>query len=341
MVRVTWFSLWLSTLVAAALWGAEQSNPRPEREALSPGRVRILQVADRPAPRGRAISNEAATRWPLIDGYCDPNQIVYDKECFERYLSFYENRPRICGSGPSCEMTIGGMPIRFRSGIDYGHIGTRFHVDHLRRFLRSRIDGTKAVFSDDRRPRLSPFERDVYYCVGLIRDAKARDALPELTELLTDRSSYVRIATIWAIRDFGPEAAGSAVKLAAVLETDLASEASKAMAAIGEPAISLLTQRVNAGGTDVRIYSIEALGTIGPPARSSVDELIKALYEKRDVRDRSGYISSYAAVALGRIQDPRALPHLRKMATAKNHDVRQASHRAIRSIERRSAPTPQ
>jgi len=276
--------------------------------------------------------------WPLVDGYHDPNRIVYDKERFESYLSFYGNRPIICGIGPSCEMTIRGPPTRFRSGIDYGHIGTRFHIDYLRRFLRSRIDGTKNVFTDDRCPTMNPYERDVYFCVGLIADAKAKDAIPELNQLLSDRSREIRIATIRAIGAFGAEA-GTAAKLAEVLETDLASDASKAMASIGEAAIPLLTEKVNAGGTDARIYSIGALGIIGPRANSAVDELVKALYEKKDVTNRSGYISSYAATALGRIQDKRALPHLRKMDAAMNHDVRNASQRAIQEIEREPSPT--
>jgi hypothetical protein len=272
-------------------------------------------------------------KWPLVDGYHDPNQIVYDKAHFERYLAFYANRPIICGIGPLCEMTIDGAPTRFRSGIDYGHIGTRFHLDHLRRFLRSRTEGTKWVFSDDRSARLSPYERDICFCVGLIRDAKAEDALGELNELLSDRNKDIKVTAIWAIASFGPDARESVPKLGDVLESDLAPDASKALASIGEAAISLLTEKVNAGSTDARIYSIEALGTIGPPAHSAVDELIDALYEKMDVMDRSGYISSYAAAALGRIQDARALPHLRKMDTAKNHDVRNASQLAIRSIE--------
>jgi hypothetical protein len=272
-------------------------------------------------------------RWPLVDGYYDPNQIVYDKEHFERYLSFYANRPVACGVGPLCELTVRASSIRFRSGIDYGHVGTRFHIDQLRRFLSSRIDGTKREFSDSRRPRMSPYERDVYSCVGLIQDAGAKDAIPELNDLLCDRNRDIRSAAIWALGSFGADASESAAQLAKVLETDSASDVSKALVRIGEAAIPVLAKRVNAGSTDARIYSIEALGAIGPPAKSAVDELIKALYEKRDVTDRSGYISSYAAVALGHIRDKRALPHLRKMDAAKNHDVRNASQSAIREIE--------
>jgi hypothetical protein len=276
--------------------------------------------------------------WPVVDGYNSPNAIVYDKGQFEDYLSFNEDRAHASGVGPLCEMNVGDTITRFRSGIDYAHVGTRFHIEHLRKFLRARIDGTKKVYSDERCPTLNPFEQDVVYCVGLVQDAHAKPALTELNSLLSDRNKDIRVVTIWAIGSFGAEAVDSISGLASSLETDVARAASRALARIGDAAIPALTKKMVAGGTDARIYSIEALGVIGPPAASAVDELIEALHEKKHVTDRSGYISSYAADALGKIGDKRALPHLRAMQSARNHDVRNLSRRAIDRIEADAEP---
>lgn len=287
---------------------------------------------NRPATKA---SVKRSIKWPLVDGYSDPNEIVYDKAHFEGYLAFYQNRVTSSGIGPQCVMVIGDKTVTFRSNIDSTPVGgTRFHIDHLRRFLRSRMDGTKKVYLDNRSPKLSPFERDVWHCVGFIRAAKASSALGELNKLLSDPNDAIKFATVWAIAEMGREANDSIPLLAEVLETKVSSAAGMALAKMGKAAIPALIKKARSGGVDARIYSIEALGKIGPPARDAVDVLIKALHEKKDIRDRSGYISCYAARALGLIRDKRALPHLRQMNRVKNRDVRKASRKAIQLIEK-------
>lgn len=338
----------LTRLILVLVLAGTLPSCRPEQISVPPGRVKETERqhpaapvrAEQPEPADLIAVDESAMQWPLIDGYHNPNSIVYDRKRYLAYLSFYANSATICGLGPLCEITTDGRKSQFRSCIDYGHIGTQFHIDHLRTFLRSRIDGTKQVFSDARPAGMNPFERDVLFTVGLIQDARAGEALPELNALLSDSNRDIRYAAIEAIGSLGADAGDSVAALGAVLETDLAAEASVALAGIGAAAIPLLTENVKAGSTDARIFSIEALGTIGPPAGSAVEELIEALYEKQDATDRSGYISSYAATALGRIRDERALRHLKRMDSAKNHDVRYASQAAIRRIEGEPKPAP-
>jgi len=95
---------------------------------------------------------------------------------------------------------------------------------------------------------------------------------------------------------------------------------------------------VNSRNTEARIYAIEVLGGVGPPAAWAVDALIKALDDNRDETDQAGEISTAslrtaAAHAPANIGDRKALPHLRKMTAAKNPDERKAVAAAIRKLE--------
>lgn len=290
-------------------------------------------VRNAPAPDYRLLA------WPVVDGYSDPNLVVYDQAHFDSYMSYHSGVKVISCGIVVRQMTSRGSTDEFTTGIYGDGIGYRFQLDQLRKFLRGRIDGTAQAYSDAEALRLqpvwlSPYELDVYHCVKLVGDAKAKDAVPELKELLADPSEKIQRQTLWAVYGLGPDAAECADRVIALLETDsLARDASLALAAIGKAAIPALVAKVNGGGVDARIYSIDALGKIGPDASAAVEELIKALHEKKDTHGHSGCISSYAAEALGHIRDRRALPHLRQMTTAKNHDVRDLSEAAIVEIE--------
>lgn len=279
-----------------------------------------------------AIAAESM-QWPLVDGFHNPNHVVYSKDHYEAYLKFIADRPHRSGVGPLCEMVIDGGVTEFRSSIDYDYVGTKFHIDQLRTFLRKRIAGKAKEFTDDRRPKVSPLEHDVLACVSLIHAAGATTAIPELEALLGDPHPFIRLTTIWAFGAFGATAEKSVPSLIQVLETEHAADVSDVLANIGAAAVPALIEKVRMGGVDARIYSIAALGGIGPPAKTAVDVLTDALAEKQNFTNRSGYISSYAAAALGKINDPKALPHLRKaMKESKNHDVVNACKTSIQLI---------
>lgn len=277
--------------------------------------------------------------WPQVDGYSNPNLIVYDKARFDQYLAFCAAHRGFIGCGESLrEMTIGDQTKQFRTGLDYVNAGGRLHLDHLRKFLRSRIAGTTPEYSDeDALKKLgrhwSLYVEDVCTCINLIYSAGATEALPEIVELLADRDGRVCGASVGAVYWFGPAASAAVPKLVELLESESPMDVAQALGKIGADAVPALTKKVNQGSTTARIYAIEALGLIGPPAAQAVEELIKALHEKKDVSDGSGYISSYAAEALGHIGDRRALSHLRQMTSARNLDVQRISEAAIGEIE--------
>ncbi|MEL7498883.1 MAG: HEAT repeat domain-containing protein [Planctomycetota bacterium] len=321
-------------LVAASLWGPNRTadaSPLPqERPSNRP--VQSPSEDDLKKSQEEFERLEAAMAWPLVDGFHNPNKIVYDGKQLDDYVAYYKRRPTICGKGPTCELVDEDKTLSFICSIDYSHLGRRFQLDQLRAFLRSRIEGTKKRFSDKRTVKIKPFERDILYCVGLLEDAVAIDAIPEITELLRDESEHVRYAAIQALGELKQV---SAIKeLSLMLETDQSRMASKALVMIGSASIPALIDKAKQGKTvDARIFSIEALGKLGPEATSSIDVLIAAMQEKKDERGRVGYISSYAAAALGKIGDPRVIPELQKMSNARNTDVRDSSKKSIEQLE--------
>lgn len=284
-----------------------------------------------------AAARPARPGWPSVSGYSDPNLIVYDKARFDQYLAFVERENSISCGVSIREMTIDDRTVRFSTGLDYENAGHRFHLDHLRRFLRSRTAGTTHTYPDEEALKKfhawPQYVADVCACVNLIGSACATEALPEIEALLSDRDERIRYAAIEAVGKLGPSASKSIPILIELLETEAAIDVARVLGKIGADAVPALTKKVNLGSTTARIYAIDALGLIGPAAAPAVEELIQAMHEKKDACDRSGYISSYAAESLGHIGDRRAIPHLRQMSSSDNHAVQRISEAAIIEIE--------
>jgi hypothetical protein len=328
----------LLVLVATAVGCGAGQDSTIATAAASPAATPIAPSLAPVVDETVAVEGPVRPGWPSVDGYSDPNLIVYDKARFDRYLAFCATDNVIACGHADREMTIGDRTVQFGTGLDYENAGHRFHLDHLRKFLRSRIAGTTPEYSDEEALKKvgrhwSLYAQDVCACVNLIASAGAAEALPEIDALLSDRDGRARGAAIWAVYRLGPAASASVPKLVELLETEAARDVSQALGKIGADAVPALTNKVNRGSTDARAYAIDALGLIGPAAATAVDELIKALHEKKDAFDDSGSISSYAAEALGHIGDRRALAHLRQMTSADNYNVQRISKAAIGEIE--------
>ncbi len=94
------------------------------------------QAAARPRPTGR-IDPKWTRAAPIVDGYSDPNRIVYD----DAYLRSYEFRDQSirCGHG-TYEIATSAGTILVHSGLEEWKLGTRFRMDDLLRFLQTRRD---------------------------------------------------------------------------------------------------------------------------------------------------------------------------------------------------------
>ncbi len=128
-----------------------------------------------------------------------------------------------------------------------------------------------------------------------------------------------------AVPAFVRQLASPDAAVRAVAAGQLAALGPDAAAAVGPLRECLTTDPANT----VRFVAAEALGRIGPAAKAAVPDLIRALREDADGVPRE------AAVALGRLGDPAALPALRGALTHRETDAARAAAEAVRLLEKR------
>src|SRR5262245_25536927 len=80
---------------------------------------------------------------PVVDGFSDPNLIVYDDDYVERYLPRMIHSPPQCGAATYSISTPDGI-IKFTGGLDTVYLGRDFRADDLVRFLKTRTEGKRA-----------------------------------------------------------------------------------------------------------------------------------------------------------------------------------------------------
>jgi hypothetical protein len=137
---------------------------------------------------------------PVVNGFSDPNGIVYDKKHFRQFVRVYRDRPYIDGAA-SYEVVTSKGTVKYQGGLDYAYLGQRFRADSLIRFLQSKVKGDKKVHIGkmDREVKkrvrgLSPYAWDICHCVQIVGDARVTEAVPVLNELLRDKSQDIRWA---------------------------------------------------------------------------------------------------------------------------------------------------
>jgi hypothetical protein len=219
----------------------------------------------------------------------------------------------------------------------YGTLRWRGKIDwHLGRCLHRSLAKTNARLKN--LLRLAIFQilclDRVIFAIGFVAEARAVDIIPELLALLNDEHTGIRTNASGALRALGPEAIAAAPGLAAAMDSPAAAAlVAGALVEMGSEAAPVLMRLIREGEPESQIHCIEALGSLGPIAAAAVDLLGELMKSYKDNTDRSGHVSSYAAAALGKIGDSRALPYLRSVTDARNPDVRKASLEEIQAIE--------
>jgi HEAT repeat protein len=166
---------------------------------------------------------------------------------------------------------------------------------------------------------------------------KQKKAVPSLLKLLEDESPQVRIAVIDALGAIGHPASVEPLVFALSNHHKIAKSRSqrssheaetmehgaltKALAAIGQPAVSPLLKALESEDKEGRRLAAQVLGWIRDPR--AVEPLMRKLEDNRsDVRQA-------AALALGTIGDPRAIEALIKAADGKDMETRRAAVEAL------------
>lgn len=169
-----------------------------------------------------------------------------------------------------------------------------------------------------------------------ILEVAAKDAIPLLTQSLTDPDRFVRIAAARAIANIDPQKAEAAVpRLAKMLsDPDLsirvaAAKTLRTLGALAVPAVPALASAVADGDAEGRIEAMGALETIGAEAgKSALPQLIQAL-EHSDLRVRRAAAKTLGAFGAAAAT---AVPALRRTLGDDDAEVRTNASDAILSI---------
>jgi hypothetical protein len=168
------------------------------------------------------------------------------------------------------------------------------------------------------------------------------DAAPAaafLGSLLSDSSVELRIAAATSLAKIGPGNSLAVPQLSQALADSnerVRSLAAMALQATGPgagPAVPQLSSALNDPSAHVRYFAAAALAAIGPQARPAVPEMAKRL----SVKDESGFVFGNILYALGSLgpNASAALPELRQIAKDRKST---AAERAIAQIEGKEMP---
>lgn len=175
-----------------------------------------------------------------------------------------------------------------------------------------------------------------------LREARRKQAIQTLTELLGDQENAVRLAAIAAIRKVvWPDSTAAIPALARLLtdeEAEVRVAAAEALGQVGyqgswgAKAIPALAQRLQDEDPDVRRAAALALTCIGPAAKAeaAIPPLTKLL------RDEQADLRRSAARALGRMgsQATSAIAPLTDLLQDKDDGVRQAAAESLEEIKK-------
>ncbi|MDP8230456.1 MAG: HEAT repeat domain-containing protein, partial [Candidatus Gorgyraea atricola] len=149
-----------------------------------------------------------------------------------------------------------------------------------------------------------------------------------IEELNNSRNSWTTCDIISALGAIGDPSAGPVLIKKLYNEIfSVSSSASKALSKIGNTkAVSILIERLN--NPNVKYYTMTFLGSMGPFAKKAVPALIKEL-ENKDVYD---FVREEAAEALGKIDDPQAVPALIKALMNEESGIQATAANALGEI---------
>jgi HEAT repeat protein len=193
-----------------------------------------------------------------------------------------------------------------------------------------KIGRDAAEAADDLNARLK--EEDAEACAEIC-EALGKigpTGVPGLVDALKDNSREVRRAAVYALGDIGPDAKAAVPALAAIFRhVDSQSpynEAKQALIAIGEPAVPALIDALKDPSSDVRRWSLEALWSIGSPAKAAVPAILERTKEE-DLR-----LTAIALLGSMGAEDSAVIDTLTAALADPNPEVRDAAAEALRNL---------
>ena len=152
-------------------------------------------------------------------------------------------------------------------------------------------------------------------------------AVPVLREMLRESDIGARMQAVNALGQFGPAAKDAIPELAELLtDRQFGFTAAQALGRIGSDAVPSLVKALESGDQQTQRAAVQALSQIGPDAAAAVPVLLKML----TAPDRSGSRVMVQS-ALRRI-GPAAAPELAKLLISKETAVRRAAAEALQQF---------
>jgi len=288
----------LMLLLGSAVLGCGRNDFPPAAEASAASVVERVVI---PPP---AIESSVA-QWgfaaPIVDGYSDPNRIVYD----DAYLQAYEHRNRdiSCGSG-TYEIAAPDGSIWVHSGCDEAELGMRFRVEDLLRFLQTRRDNPRfeQVFAL-RNPEVlqrirkqwygwDPWTEDLRTVLSLLGGANYKPAIPLLTALATkDPDERIRVGAVAALGKYAPSSPEALQVLVDIYDDPVRyKEADTGLMMAGGVAIPTFVKAFDRPDGNVRYNAVSSLARMDPEEDSLRAACIALHHPRTDVRDAAVYV---------------------------------------------------
>jgi hypothetical protein len=268
---------------------------------------------------------------PVVDGFSDPNRIVYDDDYIKHYLPYAIHPVIKCGTATYTIATPGGV-VEYHGGLDQTYLGQKFRAEDLIRFLKTRTEGKRAEKTfrvrdpelmkwipghpksgPNARPVLSPWDRDTEAVITLLSGIQYKPAYPYFKALVKDPSPQVRY---WAVIALGrlapvvPEAVDTISPLLA--DKELRGAARDALTVAGKVAVPALITAMDHKEWGVRNSGVFAL------ARMDFDAAVPGLLAALNHTDKE--VRSWGASVVGdmssrgvKITDERVAAAYRKV----------------------------
>ncbi|MCY3022072.1 MAG: HEAT repeat domain-containing protein [Planctomycetota bacterium] len=276
---------------------------------------------------------------PVVDGFSDPNRIVYDDAFLQNCAKLARARWGVCADGwVQFEVLTDGGLVPFEWDVNDAYLGTRFQAAALMRFLEARVgrehEGTqievKIPHATGGKAVLCPWESDICTVLRLVGAAKVRKAASVCVRLLKDKSLSVRWAAARALLGVEPDGAVALPLLIDLLaDKEMAHAAQQVLRDYGVVAAPYLAAALQREDLSIRLQAARTLAEIKGTGRDLIPPLLKAMGDP-DVNVRACATQAVGRYAVASEEVFRALEAAAQSTDASAAGVRYAALVALR-----------
>jgi hypothetical protein len=144
---MSWHRLAAIAIVFLAGCDAQQAphSPQQPHAAIEDDIVELTYLLpEQGSSAGESTADPIGFAAPVVDGFSDPNRIVYDEAYMRRFVAWAADTPIVCGPS-TFRMETSPSEIKCFGSRRECPLGERFRIDDLATFVQSRISGKRVV----------------------------------------------------------------------------------------------------------------------------------------------------------------------------------------------------